>query len=66
MINLGIDRRTGSRVSFRNALVEQFLILALDVIWQTLSAAIGASQIRLIPVVRIMDVFQPATDEDRQ
>ena len=65
LLQLEIDFGALVRISQRYALIHQGSQVCLNVFREDLSCSLGSNQERLSPVVRIVQVLDPAADEDR-
>src|SRR5215217_6153880 len=64
LIGFFINLTAFGRVGLSNAAVQDIAELVFDIIRQTKAASIGAQGIGLVPVVWVMDVFQPASGQN--
>ena len=60
-----VDCMAGGRIDQGNAFIQKCLELSPQIIGQILASTIGTGGVGLIPVVCIMDIFQPASGHDR-
>ncbi|MPM86681.1 hypothetical protein SDC9_133772 [bioreactor metagenome] len=61
LIQLIVDLRTFGGISFSNTLIEQSFELSFQFIRHVLATTVRTGGVRLIPVVRVMDIFQPTS-----
>src|SRR6476619_4373342 len=66
LVGFLVDLGTLGRIELGNAAIQDILELSLYIIGQALASAISTGRVRLVPVVRVVDVFQPATSHDRE
>jgi len=65
LVELLINSMAFRRVDKRDALVKQSFELTFEVSGHILAGAIGTGGVGLVPVMGVMNIFQPAAGHDR-
>ncbi|HOT26517.1 MAG TPA: hypothetical protein PLF02_08800, partial [Anaerolineaceae bacterium] len=65
LVELLVNGMAFSRINQSNTLIEEGFELSFELSGHILAGAVGTGSVGLVPVVGVMNIFQPAAGHDR-